>query len=208
MNRQNFANCVKKASTVIRDGGVIIYPTDTLYGLGADALSDEAVAKIYSIKKREGGKPIHAIVADLDDAMKYAQMNDVARKLSEEFFPGPLTLILKKRWGIGTGIVKDISTIGIRIPNNQFCLALAHEFGKPITTTSANKSGEKPERSVEKIITQLGKSCRLIDFAIDAGELGASEPSTIVDVSSGKAVILREGAIPVAEVWDTLATIL
>ena len=207
---KDVAGCVSDAITALRAGGVIIYPTDTLYGLGADALSDEAVAKIYSIKGRDERKPIHCIVADMEMAEKFAEVNDEARKLAKEFFPGSLTLILKKRKGIETGIAKGIDTIGIRIPNNEFCLSLAREFGKPVTTTSANIAGVKPEKSVGKIIAQLGKSADLVDLAIDAGDPPADGterlPSTIVDVSSGKPIILREGAIHVAEIWDTLQT--
>lgn len=204
--KETISDLLKKAIEVSDGGGVIIYPTDTLYGLGADALSDEAVAKIYAIKGREEKKPIHAIVEDMIMAEKYAEVNDVARKLAKAFFPGPLTLILKKRKGIDTGITRGIDTIGIRIPDNKFCLALAREFGKPITTTSANKSGEKPERSVGKIIAQLGEVAALVDLVIDAGELQPSLPSTVVDVSPGETVILREGAIPSSSILEALQT--
>lgn len=130
-----------RAAQILASGGVILYPTDTLYGLGADALSDEAVAKIKRIKGRNEQKPIHAVVADMAMAERYAGVNNVARSLAQKFLPGPLTLILKKKEGIETGIARDMSTFGIRIPDNVFCLDLAREFGKPFTTTSANASG-------------------------------------------------------------------
>ncbi|OGG73087.1 threonylcarbamoyl-AMP synthase [Candidatus Kaiserbacteria bacterium RIFCSPLOWO2_01_FULL_53_17] len=190
---------VNRAADILRSGGVILYPTDTLYGLGADALSDTAVKKVRQIKGRDEGKPIHAIVADLAMAVEYAEVNDVARKLATKFLPGPLTLILKKKAGIKTGIAKGINTFGIRIPDNRFCLDLAQEFRKPFTTTSANLAGTKPERSVEKILTQLGERAELIDLVIDAGDppAGGGErlPSTVVDVSEGELKILREGTI-------------
>src|SRR5271156_4955489 len=88
---------VSKAATVLRSGGVILYPTDTLYGLGADALSDEAVAKVYAIKGRDEGKPMHCVVADMQMAARYGEMNELANRLAEKFLPGPLTLILKKK---------------------------------------------------------------------------------------------------------------
>ena len=184
-----------RAAALLRGGGVILYPTDTLYGLGVDALSDGAVAKIYALKGRGKEKPIHCVVSDLEMAAEYADVNDVARKLARDFLPGPLTLVLKKKSGINTGIAKRIDTIGIRIPDNDFCLALARKFGKPYTTTSANASGMEPLSTVDGILTQLGDNARYIDLIIDAGELSKREPSTVVDLSGGTPLILREGAI-------------
>lgn len=180
----------------MRAGGVVLYPTDTLYGLGADALSDEAVAKVRRIKEREKGKPIHCIVADIEMAEQYGEFNNTARLLAKQFLPGLLTLVLKKKGGIDSGIARNIETIGIRIPKNDFCLALAKEFGKPYTTTSANISGEASERSVRKILARLGKAASGINLVIDAGELPERQPSTVVGVSGSDIVILREGAVP------------
>lgn len=188
-------HAVERAAHVLRGGGVILYPTDTLYGLGADATSDEAVAKIRTIKGREAAKPIHAIVADVQMAAEYGEVNEMAFALACAHLPGPLSLILRKRPTIDTGIARGIDTFGIRIPDNQFCLELARAFGKPYTTTSANVSGMAPLRSVEVILAQLGEKAALIDFVIDAGELPERAPSTIVNVSGGEMVIEREGAI-------------
>ncbi|MBI2610814.1 threonylcarbamoyl-AMP synthase [Candidatus Kaiserbacteria bacterium] len=193
-----------RAAEVLRARGVVLYPTDTLYGLGADALSDEAVAKVRNIKGREEGKPIHCIVADLAMAGKYADVNDSARLLAKEFFPGPLTLVLKRKQGVDMGIARGVGTIGVRVSKNDFCIALAREFGKPYTTTSANVSGEVSERSVQKILTQLGESAKQIDLVIDAGELPPSLPSTVVGVRGQDVVILREGAIPASDIYDVL----
>ncbi len=200
----NVFTAAQKSAEILRAGKVIIYPTDTLYGLGADALSDDAVATIYAIKGREEGKPVHCIVADMVMAAEYAEADDIARRLAARFFPGPLTLVLKKRKGIETGIARGIGTIGIRVPDHPFCLALARAFGGPVTTTSANKSGEAPERSVEKVLAQLGDPAGLIALTIDEGELPERLPSTVVDVSGDRPLILREGAIPVSEIWDEL----
>jgi len=220
-NLEAIDGCVKKAIKELRAGGVVIYPTDTIYGLGADALSDEAVEKIYQIKVRDEQKTIHAIVADIAMMEKYAEVSDMANMLIKEFLPGPLTLILKKREGVDTGIGRlpgqgGINTIGIRIPNNPFCLALAKEFGKPITATSANLSGQKTERNIKAILEQLRdnshsnilQNVRMtnVDLAVDAGELPERQPSTVVDVSGHEPVILREGAISASEIWNILGT--
>lgn len=204
LRRGNIADCARETRKVLKMNGVIIYPTDTLYGLGADALSKVAVEKIYEIKSREKRKPIHAIFADIEMVERYAEMNENARTLAKEFMPGPLTLILKKREGVETGIAHGIATIGIRIPDNEFCLALAREFDRPITATSANKSGENPLCSVKKICTQLGDAVKRIDLVIDGGELPTQLPSTVVDVSNTHPLILREGAILTEDIWNVL----
>lgn len=219
LKKQGMAACVRDAIKALRSGGIILYPTDTLYGLGADALSDKAVGKIYKIKGRDERKPIHAIVADIKMIEKYAELNDMARMLAKEFLPGPLTLILKKKAGIKTGIAKGITKIGFRVPDNAFCLALAKKFGKPFTTTSANRSGVKTERTVKAILEQLGneshsnvlQNVRMrkgvsISVVIDAGALPERLPSTVVDLSGKEPVILREGAIPAADIWNLLGT--
>ena len=198
----------RRAAAVLRAGGVVLYPTDTLYGLGADAISDAAVAKVYKIKKRDEQKPIHCIVADQAAAEKYAVFEDLPLVLARFLWPGALTLILKKKEGIETGVARGLRTIGIRIPDNSFCTAFAKEFGGPITTTSANITGMPCERSVEKILAQLGDTAKDIDLIIDAGNppAGGAErlPSTVVDVSGTEAVVLREGAIKDDDIWRAL----
>lgn len=200
----NVAAAAQRASEVLQNGGVILYPTDTLYGLGADAFSNVAVDKVIAIKGRDGKKPIHCIVSDMEMAAKYAEISNDALLLAKEFFPGPLTIILPKRSGVGTGIARDIETVGIRVPKNDFCTMLAREIGKPFTGTSANAAGEKPQQSVEKILLQLAPAPDAVDLIVDAGELSVSLPSTVVDLAHEEPIILREGAIEAAEVWNVL----
>ena len=197
-------SCIKKALAALSAGGVILFPTDTLYGFGADALSDEAVEKIYKIKGRDERKPMHAVASDIAMMEEYAGVPDMARMLAKEFMPGALTLILRKRDGINTGIAHGIPTIGFRIPNNPFCLKLAKEFGRPFTATSANRSGEKPECNARTILEQLGEGRNKIDLFIDAGELPECQPSTVVDCSGKEPIILREGAIPASDIWNAI----
>ncbi len=143
---------------------------------------------------------MHAVFADLNMAEEYAEINDAARKLAEKFLPGALTLVLKKKAGLNTGIVKGIETIGVRIPDNEFCLELAKTYGKPYTATSANRSGETPEISIDKISAQLGSSLKLLDLAIEAPIFPMRPPTTVVNLASGSPIILREGAISSAEI--------
>ncbi len=195
---------VEKATEVLSHGGVILYPTDTLYGLGADAFSDEGVDKVVAIKGRDEKKPIHCIVADMAMAGEYADISDDARLLAKEFFPGPLTLVLRKRQEFGHGIGRYRDTVGIRIPDNEFCLSLAAHFGRPFTTTSANNAGKSHAFSIDGILAQLGAVARSIDLVVDAGEILACMASTVVDLSGEEPVILREGAVEVADIWNTL----
>jgi len=200
LNGENINECAAQAAGVLHAGGIVLYPTDTVYGLGSDAFSDTAVAKVYDIKKRDGKKPMHCVVGDLTMAERYVELNERARALAEKFFPGALTLILKKKEGNDSGIAAGMTTIGIRIPNNAFCSALAREFGRPYTTTSANVSGAPAARRIDEILAQIGADAQKIDLIVDAGELPESKPSTVVDLSGAEPRILREGAISVAEI--------
>ena len=194
LTNDNMRAVAGRAAEIIRAGGVVLYPTDTLYGLGADALSDEAVAKIFEIKGRDEKKPVHAIVADVEMAGQYAEITDATRQLVERLPRGKVTFVCKKK-DIDTGIVKGIDTFGFRIPDSELCIEMARAFGGPITATSANVAGDIPQRSVERILAQLGERARHIDLIIDAGELSPSEPSSVVDMTHGAPIVLREGAI-------------
>ncbi len=203
LTEANVSVCAKQAADVLGAGGVVLYPTDTLYGLAADALSDAAVAKIFEIKGRDEGKPIHAIVADIEMAARYAEIPDAVRILAEKLPRGKVTFICKKKQGLDTGIVKGIGTFGFRIPDSELCLEMARAFG-PITATSANVAGEIPERSVDAIRAQLGDRAEKIDLAIDAGELPERAASSVVDLSSGELRLLREAAVPAREIFAAL----
>ncbi|MDZ4226949.1 MAG: L-threonylcarbamoyladenylate synthase, partial [Patescibacteria group bacterium] len=213
----------KQAADVIRAGGVVLYPTDTLYGLGADAFSDEAVGKVYAIKGREESKPIHAIVSDMEMAEEYGDISHITRQLAKRLPQGKLTFIVNKKEGIDSGVCRWLETFGFRIPDNAFCAALLEELGTPVTATSANKSGKSTESTVPAILAQLSgggdgldshssvlqkTSIAGIDLIVDAGELqsgkDASKVSTVVDLSSKHPVILREGAVEAASVWNAI----
>jgi L-threonylcarbamoyladenylate synthase len=200
----DISGAVQKAAEALRAGGVVLYPTDTLYGLGADALSDEAVGKIYATKGRDEGKPIHALVGSVEMAEQYADISPNFREKIKSIAPCSITFICNKKVGVETGIAKNISTFGFRIPDNAFCLELVRAFGGPITATSANKSGETPQNSIEEILAQLGVEVPYIGLVVDAGVLPPSLPSTVVDLSSGTPQILREGAVPAGTIQQML----
>lgn len=202
LSNSKIQEVAQRAAVVLRSGGVVLYPTDTLYGLGADALSDQAVAKIYAIKGRDERKPLHSIVESLEMAERYGEVSACTRRLAQALPAGKLSFIVPKQ-GIESGIAKGVSTFGFRIPDNALCIEMIRAFGGPITATSANAAGATPERSVDSILEQLGSAAQ-IDLVIDAGELPLSEPSTVIDMTQPHPVILRGGAVPAADVWSAL----
>lgn len=195
---------IKESVLALKNGGVVIYPTDTLYGLGADAFSSKAVEKIYAIKERDDGKPIHAIVSDLGMANEYGIVDARVRRLASELPTGKITFIVPKRVGVTGGIAKGLKTFGFRVPDHQFCLSLVRAFGKPITATSANASGYPPQNSLGPIFIQLGRNVGLIDVAINGGDLPALKPSTVIDCTGKEVKILREGAVSEKDVFSVL----
>lgn len=204
VDRDGFRNCVQQAATALRDCKVIIYPTDTLYGIGADATSNAAFLKVCEIKERDERRPIHAIFADLDMVREYAEISDLGERLAKKFFPGPLTLVFAKKPHFTSGIGKGFDSIGIRIPKSEFCLALAKEFGKPYTTTSSNKSGEEPQHYFKEMVKQLGDAVEKIELAVD-GVTPPGTRSTVVDVRGTEPFILREGEVTESEIRSALA---
>jgi len=184
------------------EGGVVLMATDTLYGLAADAQNAEAMERVYAIKGRAREQAVQTIVADMAMVEEYAELDATARKIAGRFLPGPLTLVVPKKRGSGERVLSGNENIGLRIPTHDFCLAVAREFGKPITATSANRSGMVPERSVDAILAQLGDHAAGIALVIDEGVLPARPATTVVECLPGKPLrIIREGAIPAEEIF-------
>lgn len=184
----------KKAAEVLRKGKLVLYPTDTLYGLGADATNPKALARLRELKGREKKKPLSVLVPDHASISRYAHMSETARSLAARFLPGALTLVLPATDRIPAEITLN-GAIGIRIPDDPFCRALAQAFGKPITATSANKSGRETPATVEEVICQFGPDAHEIALAIDSGSRKGNIGSTVVRVAGETSYVLREGAI-------------
>jgi L-threonylcarbamoyladenylate synthase len=197
-------SAVVQAVKILKNGGLIAYPTDTVYGLGVDATSDEAAERLYSIKEREKDKPIHVVVSGVNMAKNYVSVNNDAQKIISHFLPGPLTIVLKNKGLVSKEITGENDTLGIRIPKSDFILSVVKEFGKPVTTTSANKAGGKAPHSVEEIKESFGEDFEKIDLIIDAGQLKNTPPSTLVDLSNEEVKVLREGPIIKEEILKVL----
>ena len=177
----------------LRSGKLIVYPTDTLYALGADIYNEDAVKKIYQLKNRPFSLPLPVAVPSIQEMKRIAYVNDLAEKLAKNFLPGKLTLILYKK-DVPDIVTANSDKVAVRIPNNEMALKILRNYS-PLTVTSANIHGEKVPSCIEEIKKLFGKDLLYID-----GEELRSEPSTIVDCTSDETKILREGAIPEKEI--------
>ncbi len=182
--------------------GIILYPTDTVYGLGVDATDPESVSRLRDLKGREDLKPISIMVKDIDMLEEYAHVTPLANRLIEKFLPGKMTLILNVKGSLPEELTAGTGTIGVRIPKHMLCVRLVEELGRPLTATSANVSGQKTESSVEKILAQFGEKASWITKVYDLGELPESAPSTVVDARGETPIIIREGAISREEIFS------
>ncbi|MDI6645059.1 MAG: L-threonylcarbamoyladenylate synthase [Methanobacteriaceae archaeon] len=182
-------NKIEKLIEILKNGGVILYPTDTVYGIGANIFDENAVKKVYSIKKRSYAKPLSVCVSNIDEIEKIAYLNSNLRKFISKIFPGPFTVILEKKENVPDIITAGSKKIGVRIPDSTLCMELSKEF--PITTTSANISGEKILESADHILRELGD---VFDAIIDASSVKNIKPSTVVDLTGPKPKILRKGS--------------
>lgn len=188
---------VRAANEALQRGGVVLYPTDTIYGLAVDAESEEAVQKLRQIKGSSDDKLIQILVKDVATLEKYARVTALARALATTFLPGALALVLDTFVRFPGGVADpEHNTVSVRIPNHPFCLQLAELFERPFTTTSANKSGLETLTTVDEILEQLGTQGYLIDVVVDEGIIDNRHPSTIVDARGHAPILIREGAIP------------
>ena len=181
-------------TAVLGKGGVMAYPTDTYYGLGASCFSKKAVRRIYQLKKRETAKPLSILVSDLEMVRSLAVgIPRLFWQLAEEFWPGPLTLILKASSRLPEEILGAEGSVGIRLPALPWLRGLISKAAFPITGTSANISGGKEIDNPEEVIASFSGK---IDLIVDGGKTEGGLPSTVVDLTSPDPVILREGAVP------------
>ena len=180
---------IAPALEVLRQGGIIVYPTETSYGIGADALNHNAVEKVHLAKGQPNDKPISVIVASEEQAEQVAELDEKARGLIHNFMPGPLTLICKKREIVPKNLSSD--TVAFRISSNSFARELCEKFGKPITATSANLHNQPAIYSAKKAIEVFDSR---VDLIVDAGDLQQNAASTIYDVATS--TIMRRGTTP------------
>lgn len=190
---------IKIASQYIKDGEVVVFPTETVYGLGANALNSSAIDKIYSAKGRPGDNPLIVHVSNKDISAYVCNISEKAKKLMERFWPGPLTLIFEKNNIIPDKTSAGLSTIGIRMPNNKIALKFIEECGVPIAAPSANLSGKPSTTTVQHCIDDLSSK---ISCILGSKESSVGLESTIVDCTENRLCILRPGGITLEQLRE------
>jgi len=190
---------IKKAAQVILQGGIIAFPTETFYGLAADALNEAALRKIFRVKKREEGKPLLLLIADLSWLKGLVQnISPLAERLMEKFWPGPLTLVFKASPQLSSLLTADSRKIGIRLSPHPVTQALVKAVGRAITGTSANLSGQPGILTAREVHQSLGEG---LDAVLDGGKTPGGPGSTVLDVSDPSPRMIREGIISRNE-WE------
>ena len=181
---------IKQVVNILKNGGVIVIPTDTVYGLACDALNIDAVDKIYKLKQRNYSKPMVVLVSDKDMLKKYtSSINKLEEELINEYLPGPMTIVLKKSNLIHDIVSSNKDTIGIRIPNNKELIDIIKQLDKPIVATSCNISNEDVITNISILDESIKNN---VDYIYDGGLINRAS-STIVKVDNDKVVILRNG---------------
>ena len=184
---------LKKTAEIIRKGGIVIFPTETVYGIGANGLDEVAIKKLYEVKQRPLNKPISLLVSDMNMINKIAKdITELEYKLMQKFFPGPFTIVLKKKDIVSNIVTSNQNTVGVRMPSGEIARKLVEYAGVPIATPSANISGKPSGTNLKDIMKDFEKK---VDYFIDGGESKIGIASTIVKVIDNVPHILRQGSI-------------
>lgn len=195
---------LRRAASLILKGEVVVCPTDTCYMLAANALDPNAIRKVFVLKGRSYLNPIHVAVSSMDEAEKYACVNEVAEILARNFLPGALTLVMTKKEIVPSLLVGGRNTVGIRIPDNRVILDLATMTDVPLTATSANTSGGPTPYTTQEVADQTGEIVKHVTLVLDQGPLYPRDISTVVDVTTTPPHIVREGRIAREELQRVL----
>lgn len=184
---------VARAVETLRTGGLIAFPTETVYGLGADASNDEAVRRVFSVKGRPADHPLIVHLAAADQLESWvASVTPVARVLTDAFWPGPLTILLERSPGVSSVVTGGRSTIALRVPDHPLALAVLDAFGGGIAAPSANRFGKVSPTTAAHVIADLGDE---VDYVLDGGDCRVGVESTIVDLTASVPVVLRAGGV-------------
>lgn len=185
-----------KAIEVLSNGGLVVFPSDTVYGLLVDASNEAAVKKLITFKNRPIGKAISIFVSNIDEASNVVKLNSKKKELLETLIPGPFTIVAPSKDKVSKLLESENGSLGFRVPRYGPINQLSQMFGKPITATSANLGGRHPHYSIESLMNQLpdGKK-NLIDLVVDAGKLPRNKPSTVIELRDSEVKILRKGDV-------------
>lgn len=202
--RESEEAIVETAKTMLK-GGIIIFPTDTVYGLGCDATNENAIKKIFKIKNRQNNKPVSIIVRDIEMAKKVAFIEARLERALNLIWPGPVTVILYKRHKLPDVLTAGKETIGLRIPDYKLTHWLSENMGRPYVATSANLSKEPATTKISQVLKYFDKNYLKPDLVLDAGDLKYSEPSTVLDLTSPKPKIVRIGPVDKKKLLEILS---
>lgn len=192
LKEKDFAK-LEEPAKIIKDGGIVIFPTETVYGIGANGLNAEAVKKIYDLKKRPLSKPINLLVNSIEMIEKVAKdITPLEYAIIKEFFPGPLTIILQKKEIVPDIVTANGTTVGVRMPANEIALELIKKAGVPLATPSANISDKPSKTNIKDVMKDFPEG---VDCFVDGGESSIGVASTIVQIIDGVPHILRQGTI-------------
>ena len=192
----------KRIASVLKKNGVIVYPTDTFYGLGGNCFSEDVIRKVYLLKKRDPSKPLSVVVSNIDMLDHIAvDLTDLFEAVSAQFWPGPLTLVLRAAPHLPHELLGGKGDIAVRWPDHVWLQEMIEEAGFPLIATSANLAGEKEIRDPEDAKQVFQGE---VDIIIDGGRTPGGLPSTILDLSRENPKILREGAVPISDLKDYL----
>ena len=193
---------VKTAASIISRGGVIVYPTDTVYGIGCDVFNTEAVKRIYEVKKRDP-KPMPVLCKSISDIERVGLMDDRVLTLANIFWPGPVSILVPKLDRLPDIVTAGNTEVAVRIPDNLIVLEIIERAGKPIVGTSANLSGERPPSNHTEISPEILGG---VDAVVEAGRTKYGEPSTVVKITQdNQLVIIREGVLKARDIEERLA---
>lgn len=193
---------IENISDVLKRDGLILYPTDTFYGLGVNCFSEKGIQRIYDLKKREASKPLLLVVSSIHMLEEVAaEIPPVFNRLSAEFWPGPLTMIFPASPKLPEALLGESRSVAVRLPAFAWLTALVEQAGFPITATSANPAGgSEIDHAAEAVRIFEGK----VDLIVDAGKTAGGQPSTVLDLTRAKPEVLREGGVPTVKLRDYL----
>lgn len=187
---------IKQIVKILKNGGLVVMPSDTVYILAVDATNEKAVNKLLKFKNRWIGKAVSVAVSDFDMAKQYTVIDNNEQNIYSSLLPGPFTLISKGKHKVARGIEAEDGSLGVRIPDNKLIQKVIEKLGKPISATSANLSGRRPHYSTESFLKTLSKTKKeMIDLIVDGGKLVRNKPSTIIDIRKSEMKILRRGEL-------------
>lgn len=192
---------LEKVKEALDENKIIIFPTETLYGIGGNALSYEVIDKLFKIKKRSEQKPISVLVKNKDNIKNIAYVNAIEQKIIDKFMPGSLTLILKKKDIISDKLTAGLDTVGVRIPCNDIALEILNSINYPLATSSANMAGEDNIGDIDKLIKNFGNDVAIIIKGNISDDLVAS---TVAMVCNKDVKILREGKVSLSDLQNTI----